>query len=108
MKCGRVRGNKREATIWTAHTVTVNSLIESNKQTNKQTNILVRRNPNEIFMGAESNAYALDSTFLDWLLLNELSETELTYDRSWSHVAVVLLEHSRGDRDREMQGRELS
>jgi len=42
------------------------------------------------------------------LLLNELSETELAYDRSWSHVAVVLLEHSRGDRDREMQGRELS
>jgi organic hydroperoxide reductase OsmC/OhrA len=39
MKCGRMRGNKREATIWTAHTVTVNSLIESNNQTNKQTNI---------------------------------------------------------------------
>jgi hypothetical protein len=29
--------------LGTAHTVTVNSLIESNKQTNKQTNILVRR-----------------------------------------------------------------
>ena len=37
MKYGRMRGNKREATIGTAHTVTVNSLIESNKQTNKQT-----------------------------------------------------------------------
>ena len=35
MKCGRMRRNKREATIGTAHTVTVNSLIESNKQTNK-------------------------------------------------------------------------
>jgi hypothetical protein len=28
-----MRGNEREATIGTAHTVTVNSLIESNKQT---------------------------------------------------------------------------
>jgi hypothetical protein len=38
MKCGRMRVmNKREKTIGTAHTVTVNSLIESNKQTNKQT-----------------------------------------------------------------------
>jgi hypothetical protein len=33
-----LRRNIRKATIWTAHTVTVNSLIESNKQTNKQTN----------------------------------------------------------------------
>ena len=29
-----MRGNKRDATIGTAHTVTVNILIESNKQTN--------------------------------------------------------------------------
>ena len=35
MKYGRMRGNKREVTIGTAHTDTVNSLIESNKQTNK-------------------------------------------------------------------------
>jgi hypothetical protein len=35
MKYGRMRGNKREVTIGMAHTVTVNSLIESNKQTNK-------------------------------------------------------------------------
>ena len=34
MKYGRTRGNKREVTIGTAHTDTVNSLIESNKQTN--------------------------------------------------------------------------
>ena len=34
MKYGRKRGNKREVTVGTAHTVTVNSLIESNKQTN--------------------------------------------------------------------------
>jgi hypothetical protein len=34
MKYGKTRGNKREVTIGTAHTVTVNSLIESNKQTN--------------------------------------------------------------------------
>jgi hypothetical protein len=32
-----LKRNIRKATIWTAHTVTVNSLIESNKQTNKQT-----------------------------------------------------------------------
>ena len=37
MKYSRTRGNEREVTIETAHTVTVNSLIESNKQTNKQT-----------------------------------------------------------------------
>jgi hypothetical protein len=30
---GRMRGNKREVTIGTSHTVTANSLIESNKQT---------------------------------------------------------------------------
>jgi hypothetical protein len=36
MKCGRTRRNKREVMIGTAHTVTVNSLIESNKQTNKR------------------------------------------------------------------------
>jgi hypothetical protein len=30
-----LRRNIRKATIWTAHTVTVNSLIESNKKTNK-------------------------------------------------------------------------
>jgi len=41
-----VRQNEREqksGTIWTAHTVTVNSLIESNKQTNKQLRIERRR-----------------------------------------------------------------
>jgi hypothetical protein len=42
MKYGRMRGNKREVTIGTAHTVTVNSLIESNKQTNKQTKMVGR------------------------------------------------------------------
>ena len=36
MECGRMRRNKREVTIGTAHMVTVNSLIESNKQTNKR------------------------------------------------------------------------
>ena len=36
MKYGRMKGSKREVTIVTAHTVTVNSLIESNKQTNKR------------------------------------------------------------------------
>jgi hypothetical protein len=36
MKCGRMRRNKREVTIGTAHTVTVNSLIDTNKQTNKR------------------------------------------------------------------------
>jgi hypothetical protein len=35
MSYGRMRGNKREVTIGTAHTVTVDSLIESDKQTNK-------------------------------------------------------------------------
>jgi hypothetical protein len=34
LRYGSMRGNEREATIGTAHTVTVNSLIESNKQTN--------------------------------------------------------------------------
>jgi hypothetical protein len=32
LRYGSTRGNEREATIGTARTVTVNSLIESNKQ----------------------------------------------------------------------------
>jgi hypothetical protein len=43
MKCGRMRRNKREVTVGTAHTVTVSSLIESNKQTNKQICMSVQR-----------------------------------------------------------------
>jgi hypothetical protein len=38
------RGNDREVTIGTAHTVTVNSLIELNKQTIKQTSLGHLRN----------------------------------------------------------------
>jgi hypothetical protein len=37
MKYGKTAGNKREVAIGTAHTDTVNSLNETNKQTNKQT-----------------------------------------------------------------------
>jgi hypothetical protein len=39
MKYSRMRGKQRKATIGTAHAVIVNSRIELNKQTNKQTNI---------------------------------------------------------------------
>jgi hypothetical protein len=35
MRFGRTKWNQWKATVWTAHTVTVNRLIESNKQTNK-------------------------------------------------------------------------
>jgi hypothetical protein len=44
MKYGRMRGNKREVTIGTAHTDTVNSLNETNKQINKQTIAGSRKN----------------------------------------------------------------
>jgi hypothetical protein len=43
MKCGRGRWKKRKVTIGTAHAVTVNSLIELNKQTNKHVDEGMRR-----------------------------------------------------------------
>jgi hypothetical protein len=43
LRYGIMRPNEREATIGTAHTVTVNGLIESIKQTNKQTYWLGKR-----------------------------------------------------------------
>jgi hypothetical protein len=39
MKYSKTVGNKREVAIGTAHTVTVNSLNETNKQNKQQTNV---------------------------------------------------------------------